>query len=93
MKVVNIQVIGKVQGVAFRYYTKIKADGISIKGTVQNLPDGSVLICAQGVQESIGDLVSWCKNGGSPAASVDDVIISEIEYQMKQDFTEFLIIR
>ncbi len=46
MESAKIKVIGKVQGVAFRYYTKIQADKLNIKGTVQNLSDGSVLIYA-----------------------------------------------
>lgn len=44
---------GKVQGVGFRYITQRLARELNLKGTVQNLPDGSVEIYAQGPQSQI----------------------------------------
>ena len=46
MKAYSINVFGKVQGVGFRYYTKLKAEELEVCGTVENRPDGSVLIFA-----------------------------------------------
>ncbi|MFN7014688.1 MAG: acylphosphatase, partial [Bacteroidia bacterium] len=59
-KAFQIQVIGKVQGVYYRQSTRDKALELSLKGTVQNLPDGSVLIHAEGSEEKIRELISWC---------------------------------
>jgi acylphosphatase len=39
---------GRVQGVGFRFRVKEIAQGFDVVGTVQNLPDGRVLVVAQG---------------------------------------------
>lgn len=44
---------GQVQGVGFRYTTKDLAEKHRIKGTVRNLPDGSVELIAQGSQDEV----------------------------------------
>ena len=41
-------VTGRVQGVAYRNFTKAIADNLNLSGFVSNLPDGSVEILAQG---------------------------------------------
>ena len=48
-----IKVFGKVQGVGFRYYTQRKAVELGITGFVQNRPDGSVYIEAEGEEEDL----------------------------------------
>ena len=93
MKAVLIQVIGKVQGVAFRYYTKKQADNLSLSGTVQNLEDGSVIIHAKGTEKDITKLIDWCNDVGSPASSVTEVKIEHIDHNSLQDFDDFSIIR
>ena len=40
----HIKVCGKVQGVGYRKFAKAKADELGLKGSAQNLPDGSVEI-------------------------------------------------
>lgn len=54
-KIIEIHAIakGKVHGVGFRYTTQRIALEIGIKGTVENLPDGTVEIYAQGSQAQI----------------------------------------
>lgn len=39
---------GRVQGVGFRYTTKVTACGFEVTGTVRNLPDGRVEMVAEG---------------------------------------------
>ena len=39
---------GHVQGVGFRYQTMHVAKGFEVAGTVQNLADGRVRLCAEG---------------------------------------------
>ena len=46
-------VSGRVQGVGFRYRTKILAEKLGLKGTVCNLDDGRVEIYAQGTEERL----------------------------------------
>ena len=71
----KIKVIGKVQGVWFRKYTKDKADELGLKGTVQNQPDGSVSIEVEGNSvESLKQFTNWLHEG-SPLSKVEDIII------------------
>jgi acylphosphatase len=92
-KVVRIRINGKVQGVAFRYYTKIKADKLDLKGTVQNVEDGSVLVYAYGSDIQVKELCAWCKAGGPPSAIVKKVIVDELNSIPSKQYSEFSIIR
>ena len=76
VKHLNINVFGKVQGVFFRVYTQKKAEELGLTGFVQNEPDGSVYIEAEGEETLLKDFTSWC-NVGSPNAEVSKVIITE----------------
>ena len=75
---VHIRVVGRVQGVAFRFHTKQKADDLGVVGTVQNLEDGSVQIYANGDKALVDQLIDWCHNGSS-AATVEEVIVQHID--------------
>jgi acylphosphatase len=44
----TVQFAGQVQGVGFRFTTRNVAQGYDVKGFVQNLPDGDVLLVAEG---------------------------------------------
>lgn len=44
---------GHVQGVGFRYQTMGVAKGFEVAGTVQNLADGRVLLCAEGEESEV----------------------------------------
>lgn len=74
----TILVSGKVQGVFYRASTVEKALELGLKGFAQNLPDGRVLIEAEGNKEMLEELVEWCKKGPSRAV-VTDVEVKEGE--------------
>jgi acylphosphatase len=44
----HILYTGRVQGIGFRYTTKVTACGFEVTGTVRNLPDGRVELLAEG---------------------------------------------
>ena len=48
---------GHVQGVGFRYTTQNIARGYPVSGFVQNLPDGRVLLVAEGHEQEVCALV------------------------------------
>jgi acylphosphatase len=78
MRHCQIYVKGKVQGVFFRRKTKETADLLGVKGWVKNLPDGSsVLIEAQGTNESVSKLIEWCGTGPKNAM-VERVEVKEL---------------
>lgn len=64
------------QGVFYRANTKVIADKYYIKGFVQNEPDGSVYIEAEGGADALEKFIQWCKKGPEKA-KVEDVIVKE----------------
>jgi acylphosphatase len=89
MKTVRLTIKGKVQGVFYRATAKDVADLTGVKGWVKNLPDNNVEIIATAAEETLQKFINWCKQG-PPKASVDDVIVEELELQ---EFNGFRIIR
>ncbi len=59
----KIIVQGRVQGVGFRRACLREARFRGICGFVQNLPDGSVYIEAEGIPDQLTELVKWCQRG------------------------------
>jgi len=92
MRASQIKVIGKVQGVAFRYYTKLKADELGIIGTIENLSDGSVNIISLGDDLSMSTFINWC-HSGSPASAVKSVEVTGLENYSINDYHGFNILR
>ena len=60
---------GRVQGVGFRWWTRAQAAGLALSGSVENLPDGSVLVRAAGPTEQL-DRLQTALGEGPPAAEV-----------------------
>jgi len=59
----EIAVLGRVQGVGFRYAARKQARSLGLKGWVENRPDGSVLTQVQGKPEACNAYISWCRTG------------------------------
>ncbi|MCP4216810.1 MAG: acylphosphatase [bacterium] len=76
MKTFHYIVRGRVQGVAFRYYTKKAADKLAVKGTVKNVYTGDVEVYARGDGDSIKKFEEFL-NRGPVAARVDTVTKEE----------------
>ncbi len=69
---VTATVHGLVQGVFFRHHTRLRAVELGLTGTVENLPDGTVRVVAQGPRPKIESLLAWLTTG-PPLATVDRV--------------------
>ncbi|WP_187262158.1 acylphosphatase [Pontibacter beigongshangensis] len=74
---IALRVHGKVQGVFFRASTRDKARELSLTGFVQNEPDGTVYIEAQGTPEALKQLEQWAHKGPS-RARVDQVEVQQL---------------
>ena len=72
----NIKISGRVQGVGFRYSTKLTADNMDIKGYVKNIYDGSVYIEAEGEMQNVNKFLEWCKSGHGYAV-IEDIYIGD----------------
>ncbi len=84
----HIKVIGRVQGVGFRYFTIRNANDYGLKGYVRNLTDGSVEIRVEGEKEVIEQFNSVIK-AGSGFSDVKKLEIAFKPYTAK--FTEFSV--
>lgn len=69
-------VSGRVQGVAFRAYTRQQAQALGLRGHARNLADGCVEVLAVGDAAAIERLAEWLHTG-SPMARVNAVVRSE----------------
>lgn len=72
----KVQVRGKVQGVFFRKSTQEQAKKLGLTGFVQNMPDRSVYLEAEGEAQAVKALLTWCHQG-PPMACVDTVEVEE----------------
>ncbi len=63
---------GQVQGVSFRYYTRLEARRLGLRGYVRNCSDGTVEIVAEGPRQGVEALYAWLQSG-PPAAEVSHV--------------------
>ena len=84
----DLVIEGRVQGVGYRYFAKIKAESLCIKGSVKNMRDGTVFLTAQGEKESMENFVRWCHKGppGSLVRKIEKV------HGKIESFSEFRIL-
>jgi acylphosphatase len=73
-KAVTLKVLGRVQGVAFRWEAQKAADRLGVTGWVRNEPDGTVRAFAQGDESAVDAFVEWCRQG-PPSARVSNVAV------------------
>lgn len=90
MSSATILVKGKVQGVYFRRFTVENARKLNLAGFAQNLPDGRVMVVAEGKATSIQKLIDFLHIG--PAhADVENVSVQWSE--PTSEYSEFSIRR
>ncbi len=81
-----ISVSGRVQGVGFRYRTQREARKLKLTGFARNVSNGDVEIIAEGEEESLKQLVEFCRKGPF-FANVTGVKFEYGEY--KGEFPDF----
>ncbi|WP_017548992.1 acylphosphatase [Salinicoccus carnicancri] len=73
-----IIVIGHVQGVGFRFSTKMIADELGITGYAENVQD-YVEILATGSAEALDTFTRRVVEGASPSSSVHDYSVKQLD--------------
>jgi len=87
-KRLECNITGRVQMVMFRDFTRRKAIGLGITGTVQNLNDGSVQVVAEGEEEKLHELLTLLHKGPT-FARVDG--LKEDWMEPTREFSDFSI--
>lgn len=77
-KTIKVSVHGRVQGVFFRYHTKLMADSLGLSGWVRNCFDGSVEALCTGSSNNINKMAEWFHQGPE-SAEVEHVSIAETD--------------
>jgi acylphosphatase len=70
---------GKVQGVGYRQFISDCAHCLGLHGTVQNMPDGSVHIIAEGSLAALEDFARLVWANGEPEIRVDTLQVTRGE--------------
>jgi acylphosphatase len=79
MVAVKARITGRVQGVAFRAWTRDEAERRGLSGWVRNEPDGSVRALFMGPADDIAAMLDALKDG-PPAARVADIHTEKAEH-------------
>ncbi|MCD9153600.1 acylphosphatase [Aeromicrobium duanguangcaii] len=77
MRRVHVIVRGLVQGVGYRWSTRLVARQNGVTGWVRNLDDGSVEAELQGAPAQVDAVLEWMAEG-PPGAHVDSVDASDL---------------
>jgi acylphosphatase len=81
----RVRIRGRVQGVGFRWFVRVRARALGLAGWVANLPDGSVEVAASGDQAKLDQLRRLVKDGPD-GAQVYGVEALDIEQDAQFDF-------
>ena len=73
----HARVLGRVQGVGFRYSALMEAQRYALTGWVRNTQDGEVEVWAEGLPDNIAKFSTWLHIGPSHAR-VEKVIKEEV---------------
>ncbi len=77
VKAVRVRILGRVQGVGFRYWTVDEASRRDLDGWVRNRSDGSVEAVFAGPPRNVDGMLAACGDGPSSAV-VNCVVESEL---------------
>lgn len=89
MKRYKIIFKGRVQGVGFRYTSKIIADKLNLTGTIKNLYNGNVECYIQGTNTKINDFLEQLDN----QKYIDIKSYEKTEVKVRNNESHYKIIR
>ena len=81
MATVHVEVIGRVQGVGFRWFVREAARRGNLAGWVRNRAEGTVEIAASGPDDAIADLLDAARSGpaGARGDRVAELPVHDLE--------------
>jgi acylphosphatase len=69
---VRLRILGRVQGVGFRWFVREEARELGLSGRVKNLPDGSVEVVAVGAPPALDRLRERLRNGPGRVQGIEE---------------------
>lgn len=79
----GVVISGMVQGVFFRYETRMRAQSLGVSGWVMNRADGKVEAVFEGSKDAVESIVRWCHKGPGGA------VVSKVDVEWGQYTGEF----
>jgi len=86
-KTVRLVIHGRVQGVAYRYWTVNEATGRGLDGWVRNRREGTVEALVSGPVVEVDAMIEACRDG-PPAARVTEIETFEIKDRPEAGFRQ-----
>jgi acylphosphatase len=83
----RLHILGRVQGVGYRWWAAQTARALGLTGWVRNLTDGSVEALAHGPKDAVDRFVGEC-HAGPPSARVTAVNTAHAEKFSGMDFQQ-----
>ena len=78
MSTKKYRVMGRVQGVGFRYFVWREAETLGVDGWVRNLADGRVEAVFEGDPTAVATLLAFCREGPAWAEVNDLEVFDEV---------------
>lgn len=72
----HVMILGRVQGVGYRYWAGQQASLLGLEGWVRNRRDNGVEAVFAGPADIVTDMIEACRRGPT-AARVDSVVVSD----------------
>jgi acylphosphatase len=77
----HVMIMGRVQGVGYRYWTGQTAAALGLAGWVRNRRDGSVEAVFAGPDDIVARMIEACRQGPSPSR-VNSIVTSDVTVDM-----------
>lgn len=76
----GFRVVGRVQGVGFRWWARSQARHLGLSGTVRNCADGSVELHVRGTPDAVGQLRGKLEHGpsGARVVRVEEILVPPV---------------
>lgn len=86
MPAIHITIVGRVQGVGFRWFARVAARKLGLSGWVQNRADGTVEIAASGPADKLDEFRRQVSQGPEGAHVTDVVDLGDITEELEFPF-------
>lgn len=83
----RLTILGRVQGVGYRYAMVDAANALGVHGWVRNRRGGAVEALIQGEADAVESLMSWCRRGPA-AARVTEITTVDVTHDPALDAFE-----
>lgn len=86
-RVVRARIVGRVQGVWYRAWTREEARDLGLDGWVRNRRDGSVEAVFAGDADDVRAMLELCRSG-PPLARVSEVAVEDVDEPVEAGFDQ-----